>query len=141
MFIWPTSVIVSLTLAMFCNSKSQLFAICIAFGAGSLAASIASPFMRIYVDRRGFRRLFSPTRRDRSCYIDMDDERILSGLPAVCEEKYFWNAIVGFAQDKKMTLLYLDKDKFLLFPTYALSPAQQTELNDLIARHVVWSKP
>jgi hypothetical protein len=67
----------------------------------------------------------------------MDKERILSGLPEVSEERYFWNAIVGFAQDEKMTLLYLDKDKFLLLPTYALSPEQRTELNELVARHVV----
>jgi hypothetical protein len=71
----------------------------------------------------------------------MDDDRILSGLPGVSEEKYFWNAIVGFAQDRKMTLLYLDKDKFLLFPTYALSPEQRAELNDLVARYVVKRKP
>jgi hypothetical protein len=132
--------IIYLTLAMFCNSQSQLFAIFIAFGAGSLVASVASPFMQLYVDRRGFRRLFSPTRKDRSCYIDLDDNCILSGQPEVSEEKYFWNAIVGFAQDEKMTLLYLDKDKFLLFPTQAMSPEQRAELNDLIARHVVGRK-
>jgi hypothetical protein len=129
--------IIYLTLALFCNSQSQLFAIFIAFGAGCLTASVASPFMRLYVDRRGFRRLFSPTRKDRSGYIDLDDNRILSGQPEVSEEKYFWNAIVGFAQDERMTLLYLDKDKFLLFPTHAMSTDQRTELNGLVARKML----
>jgi hypothetical protein len=36
-----------------------------------------------------------------------------------------------------MTLLHLDKDKFLLFPTSALSSEQKTELNDLVARNMV----
>lgn len=136
-FLWPFLTILFLVLAMISDRNSSVFAQCTALGAGCFVASIASPFMRIYVDRRGFRRLFSPAREDRSCYIDIDDSRILSGLPEVSEEKYLWRAIVGFAQDEKMTLLYLDKDKFLLFPTSALSPAQRNELNDLVARHVV----
>jgi hypothetical protein len=139
--IWFIFSVACLTLALFCNSQSELFAQFIALGAGTLAVAIVSPFMRAYIDKRGYRRLFSPACKDRSFYIDIDDDRILSGLPGVNEEKYFWNAIVGFAQDKKMTLLYLDKDKFLLFPTYALSPDQRTELNDIIARHVVKRKP
>ena len=48
---------------------------------------------------------------------------------------------MGFAQDEKMTLLYVFKDRFLMFPTAALSPDQRSELGDLVARHVVRSKP
>jgi YcxB-like protein len=136
-FIWPTITVVCLTIAFVSNVQSQLFAQCMALGAGSLVVSISYPFMRIYVDRRGYRRIFSPTRKDRSCYVAIDDKQILSGLPEVSEEKYFWNAIVGFAQDEKMTLLYLDRDKFLLFPTSAMSPAQRAELTDLVSRHVM----
>jgi len=136
LFIWPPIAIACFSIAAVSSVNSQLFAQCIALGVGAIVALIASPFMRIYVDRRGYRRLFSPTCEDRSCYIDMDDERILSVLPGVSEEKYFWNAIVGFAQNKEMTLLYLDKDKFLLFPTYALSTDQRTELNGLVARNM-----
>jgi len=139
--IWLMVAVVCLTIAFTFNIQSELFAQFFALGIASLVISITSPLARVYVDHRGYRRLFSPTRKDRNCYINMDDDRILSGLPGVSEEKYFWNAIVGFAQDKKMTLLYLDKDKFLLFPTYALSPEQRAELNDLVARYVVKRKP
>jgi len=33
-------------------------------------------------------------------------------------------------------MIYLAERRFLFFPTPAMSPAQRTELNDLIARHV-----
>ena len=68
--------------------------------------------------------------------IDIDNECLVSEIPGVFAEKYFWNTIVGFAQNEKVTLLYVFKDRFLLFPTAMLSQVQRTELNDLVARHL-----
>jgi hypothetical protein len=44
---------------------------------------------------------------------------------------------MGFTQNDRITLIYINDRRFFLFPTTALSPAQRTELNDLVARHVV----
>jgi hypothetical protein len=93
-------------------------------------------FYRSDYARRAYKRLFPPTRTDRTSNTDISDQRILSRTPGVSEETYFWTAITAFAQDDKMTLLYLDGNRFLLFPTRALSPDQRTELNDLVARNM-----
>jgi hypothetical protein len=85
--------------------------------------------------------MLPPSCTDRIISIDIDNERVVSSIPEVSEGKFFWNAIVDFAQDEKVTLLYIRKRAFIFFPTSVLSPDQHTELNDLIARHVVKGKP
>ncbi len=94
-------------------------------------------FYRVEVVRKTYKRFFPPTRTDRSSNIDIDNDRIFSRTPGIGEDKYFWTAIVAFAQDDKMTLLYLDENRFLLFPTRALSSEQRIELNELVARNMV----
>lgn len=103
--------------------------------------SIFLPIMRFYTLRKCFKQLFPPSRTDRSSSIDIDEERVLSAIPGVSEGKFFWNAIIDFAQDEKVTLLYIRKRAFLFFPTPTLSPDQRAELNALIARHVVKKNP
>lgn len=109
------------------------------FGAvcGLVAAAIFFPSMREYYMRRGFKSLFPPARTDRNSSIDIDEDCIISKIPGISEGKFFWNAIVDFAQDEKVTLLYIRKRAFLFFPTCALSPEQRTELNDLVSRNMV----
>ncbi|MGH9598735.1 MAG: YcxB family protein [Terracidiphilus sp.] len=68
--------------------------------------------------------------------LDIDDECIKSSVPGFSEGKFYWSAITSFTQNDRVTMLYIDKRKFLFFPTSAMSSIQRTELNDLIARHV-----
>jgi hypothetical protein len=99
------------------------------------------PAWRAYAVRKCFKQMFSPARTDRSSSIDIDDDRIISTVPGVSEGRFFWNAILAFAQDEKVTLFYIRKNAFLFLPTCIMSPAQRTELNDLVARHVVRKQP
>ena len=99
--------------------------------------SIYLPIMRIYTTRRCFKQMFPPLRTDRTSSIDLDDERVVSAIPGVSEGKFFWSAIIDFAQNDKVTLLYVRKKAFLFFPTSALSTENRAELDDLVARHVV----
>jgi len=103
--------------------------------------TISLPLVRAYKAHKCFERIFLSAQQDEKLSIDIDNERISSEIPGVGEGKYFWSTIMGFAQDEKMTLLYVFKDRFLMFPTAALSPDQRSELGDLVARHVVRSKP
>jgi len=103
--------------------------------------SIYLPIMRFFNVRRGFKRIFPPTAKDKNVSIDIDDERIVSAIPGLSEGKFFWNAILEFAQDRNVTLLYLAKSRFLFFPTHAMTAEQQLELHDLIARHIVKRQP
>jgi hypothetical protein len=87
-----------------------------------------------------FKRIFPQTKTVSAISADIDDERIFCKNPGVSEGKFFWNAIVNFTQDEKVTVLYIDRRRFFFFPTNAMSPEERAELNDLIARHVVGRK-
>jgi hypothetical protein len=84
---------------------------------------------------------FLPSQSDRVKIIDIDDERIISEIAESSITKYFWTAICAYAQDDKITLIYVRNSGYILIPARVMSPAQRAELNDLIARHVVKRKP
>jgi hypothetical protein len=94
------------------------------------------PALRLYGTHKQFSRLFSNSPTDRSVSIDIDEERIISAIPGRSEGKFFWQAILKFAQDEKGTLFYIAENRFLFIPTQALSSAQRDELADLVARHL-----
>jgi hypothetical protein len=98
------------------------------------------PVMHYREVHKQFKQLFPPTRTDRSSSIDIDDERILSGVPGVSEGKIFWPGILAFAQDDKITMIYLSEDKFLFFPTSTMSSVQRSELIALVERNMVRRK-
>ena len=104
---------------------------------GLLYLSLYLPIWRFRRTRKNFERMVKHLEADRSVIIDIDNERIISSMPRVAEGKFFWNAFEAFAQDERMTLLFTAEDRFLFFPTRALSPTQRTELNDLVARNIV----
>jgi hypothetical protein len=99
--------------------------------------SIAVPISRYRQTRKGFERLPPAAKTGRGCSIEFGDEGIVSSIPGLAVAKFFWSAIVSFAQDEKVTLLYTGIDRFIFFPTRALSVDQRAELSDLIAHHVV----
>jgi hypothetical protein len=119
------------------KGTSEQFAQCLSIGTALLFFSILMPIARYINERKGFKRLFPPSRTDLSCSIDLNDERIISAVPGVSEGKIFWPGVFRFAQDEKITLLYVAENRFFLFPTYALSQAQRAELNALVERHMV----
>jgi len=103
--------------------------------------SIGMPISRFISVRKSFNRLFPPDQKDRTSTIDLNDERIVRELSGTSEFKVFWSAIYDFAEDVHVSLLYTNKDCFLIIPARSMSPAQRTELNDLVARHIVKRKP
>ena len=143
LYIWPALTITAFVgmIIFSSNKNSELFAQCFAFGVGFLWMSIGMPIARYYNIRRCFKQHFPSTRTDPTTSMEIDDERIHTGIPGVSVNNYLWNGIVGFAQNEKATLLYLDKNRFLFLPTCAMSTAQRAELNDLIARHVARKQP
>lgn len=91
--------------------------------------------------RKDFEHLYPAARTDEASAIEIDDDHLLCGIPGVNEVKFFWNAIVDFAQDDWVTLIYVAKDRFFLFPTSAMSPDQRVELNNFISRHIAKGPP
>jgi hypothetical protein len=90
--------------------------------------------------RKQFSNIFPPGRTDRNVSTSIDEDYLISAIPGVSEGKYFWNAILKFAQDENITLFYVADKKLLFIPTKAFSLAERTELDDLIARHCVKGK-
>ena len=138
-FIWPTLLVVFFIGAIISsgNPHSQLFSQCLALSAGSLVMSIGMPISQFFNVRRSFNRLFPPNQKDRTSTIDIDDERIVRELSEASEFKVLWSAIYDFAEDMHVSLLYTNKDCFLIIPARSMSPAQRTELDRFVARNLV----
>jgi hypothetical protein len=99
--------------------------------------TIAFPLLRLVLTRRGYKQMFPPTRSGRTSTIEINDQKIIEENPGTEEVRLPWAGVMGFTQNDRITLIYINDRRFFLFPTTALSPAQRTELNDLVARHVV----
>lgn len=140
-YTWPIVTIVCFLIAFSSNVNSFLFSESFGFGSASLVLSLGLPIHRSYNVRKCYRQHFPRTRTEQTTTTDIDEERVLGLIPGVSETKYFWNGILAFAQDEKVTLFYVRKSAFVFFPTYSMTPAQRAELNDLVARRVVRSKP
>ena len=136
MFIYPVLTILFLCTTLHFKSNTVAFGEFFALGQCSLLLSIATPIARYLKRRKYFKNIFPPARTEKESSIDIDKERILTGIPGVCEVKFFWCGILEFAQNDKITMLYVETDRFLFFPTSAMSLAQRTELNELVARNV-----
>ena len=99
--------------------------------------SIFLPMMQFINIRRSFKAIFPSASKDRAAAINIDDERVISSVVGLSEGAFYWPAIVEFAQDEKITLLYIAKNRFLLIPTSAFSPSQRSELDELVAQHLI----
>jgi hypothetical protein len=97
----------------------------------------ALPLLWEWSVRRHFKQLFPTSVTSRKVSFSADDELIVSAIPDRSEGRFQWSAVDHFAQDEKITLIYVGKKRFLFLPTPAFSPEQRAELNDLIARHGV----
>jgi hypothetical protein len=60
-------------------------------------------------------------------------------VPGVSEGKIFWQGLLQFAQNNKVTMLYTGEMRFIFFPTSVLTPEQREELKVMVTRHGVKS--
>jgi hypothetical protein len=106
-----------------------------AIGGGFMGA-IVMPLVRVYLVRRAYRGFLPSPVDNRVLSYEIDHDRIGSQVPGVGFGTIKWSAICDFAQNDKVTLLYLTKRRFYFFPTGAMTKDQRTELNDLVARYL-----
>jgi hypothetical protein len=119
------------------ENNTALAAQAVALAAGSLVFTIGMPISRFWNIRKTFNRLFPSSQKDRRSRITIDDQEVCRELSGVAELRVLWSGVYDFAQDEKVTLLYTNKDCFLLFPTALMSSEQRAELNELVARLLV----
>jgi hypothetical protein len=123
------------------SHHSELAADSVAFMAGAAVVTIGAPISRAINLRKCFKQLFPPNRADRGSHLEIGDDCIISSVPGVSEGKIFWPGVHAFAQDERVTMIYLAPKRFLFFPTSALSPEQCNQLNQLVDRHRINRKP
>jgi len=122
-------------MGIFLTEFSVRYVLLFGFVLGLLINSVlARIIQKPQMFRKQFERKFCPDQRSGS--IEIEDGGVSSAILGTDVVSFQWHTFIGFAQDDKMTLLYLAKNRFLLFPTTAMTPAQRTELNDLVARYL-----
>jgi hypothetical protein len=138
---WIVLTVACFTVAHFASVPSELFAQSSSIGMGALVIAVGLPISRFYNVRKCYRQHFPKARTGELTTTEIDDEQIVGVIPGVSETKRPWKAIVAFAQDNEVTLFYVRKSAFVFLPTSAMSPAQRSELDDLVARHLPKGKP
>ncbi len=99
---------------------------------------IAAPIQHASYMRRVFDKRIPAG--NRANWTDINDQGVTSAIVGTEEGVFSWEDVAGFAQNEKITLLYLDKRRFLFFPTSVLNQSQRAELKDLVARNLVRDK-
>ena len=136
-WVWPSVAILGI-IGILLSSVShhpELFADFSALAAGALFITIWMPIGRWYCLHKAFKQLFPPTRTDPSSSLDINEERILSGVPGVSEGTILWRGILLFAQNERITMFYISELRFLFFPTNVLTPDQREELKQMAMHH------
>ena len=138
-WIWPSLVLVSVVAftAGAAMDNVALVTHSVAVGAGACAASVAVPILRFLNIRRGYKQMYPPTRTSPLSSIEIDEKEIVEINPGTAEVRLLWNGVLDFVQGEEVTMIYISTHRFFLFPTTAMTVAQRTELNELVARHVV----
>lgn len=138
-WIGPILLVVGIVGFVICSvtNNRPLAAQAAALTAGSLVFTLGIPISRSWNIRRSFNRLFPSGEKDRISRIVIEDQGICRELSGVAELKLLWSGIYDFAQDERITLLYTNKDCFLLWPTALMSAEQRAELNELVTLHLV----
>jgi uncharacterized membrane protein YeaQ/YmgE (transglycosylase-associated protein family) len=102
---------------------------------GGFVGTILLPLFRIYAVRKAFSYFLPKPVEGRVLLFEIDSEKICSEIPGIGSGEIQWSVIHDFAQDEKVTLLYITKKRFYFFPTAAMTPEQRAELNDIVTRH------
>ena len=86
--------------------------------------------------KRNWKRLFLNGNPLEPVYMDLDDERVLSGVPGSSEGKFFWPTLIKLAEDDHIAILYISKRLFLMIPKNKLSAETWLKFRGIIAAHV-----
>jgi hypothetical protein len=104
-----------------------------AFAGAGLWLAFFIPAMRLYSIRKCWKRLLPESakksvRTDISVALEMTSDQIIVVLPGTAEGRYFWSAIVDYAEDERLALVYIKKKNFLFIPRRAMDEAGWAEL-------------
>ena len=101
----------------------------------SIWLALIFPLLRWIQLRRGYRNLF-PKNSPKIARLSVNEEQVISAIPDRNEGRFYWKAIVGYAENKNGLILFVTRMRYLLVPHHALNEAQWTELRAMIAEKV-----
>jgi len=58
--------------------------------------------------------------RDQPVTLEFTADQVISAIPEKSEGRFFWSAIQDFAQDDRITLIYVQQKRFIFVPTHAV---------------------
>ena len=96
---------------------------------------IGVPALQLSDLRKQFHGRF-PGEPGQKAVLEISKEEIVSTLSGHDEVRFPWSAVTDFAQDERMTLIYVGEN-LLFAPTEVFSENDRVELNALIVRYVV----
>ena len=66
--------------------------------------------------------------------LQFDDEQIVSAIPGKSEGRFYWNAILDFAENDQIAMLFIRKKHFLYIPKNALPEEAWAQIRALAPR-------
>jgi hypothetical protein len=96
------------------------------------------PLSRMLTMRRAWKRLLPPrTRKARKAMVavelEFDETQVISRLPGRNEGRFFWPAIVDYAEDEKLALIFVAPKRFLFVPRRAMPDEAWVQLRGYVA--------
>jgi hypothetical protein len=119
---------------LFFRSLPIMYTFALGFVISAVITTLRFPSQKSKLYRKRFNKKFPPNKRAAWCAIN--DDGITSAIVGTDEEKWSWGDFVHFAQNDKVTLLYLSEKKFMFMPTNALSVDQRAEILGYVHRYL-----
>ena len=99
-----------------------------AFGAW---IAIFVPAMRWWQVRKLWKASLDTGAAGKPVTLQFDGEQLISAIPGKSEGRFFWTALVDFAEDERLVLLFIRKKNFLYIPKYALPEPAFAQIREL----------
>jgi YcxB-like protein len=100
--------------------------------------AFAIPLVRFYTVRKCWKRLLPDSlprsiRTEIPVGMEMTSDQLISSLPGRSEGRFMWPALVDYAEDEKLALVFVKKKFFLFVPRRAMDDAGWIQLRSCFA--------
>jgi len=133
-WMFPILVLASTAITVWARACGDANATRLSWGAIAvpLVFAMALPSFRWWALWNGYNIIF-PRGTGKIAHLTVTQEQVISAIPDRNEGRFYWKAIERYAEDKNGMILFVSKNRYLIVPRHALSEAQWTELQALVA--------
>ena len=102
--------------------------------AGLVGAGLYLAILRPIAIRRSYRQTRGGRPADAPVEFELTGTEIISRIPGRSEGRFLPSAVISFAEDDRIALIYVAKKRFLFVPKTALTAAQWTMVRHWVAQ-------